>query len=297
MHRPTDTDPISLARPAFVLALALLLANDLVLKPAYPGWLTGKLSDFAGLFALPYFLAWLWPRRRFALHVGVALAFVAWKLPLSRPFVALWNAAPWFDIARVEDITDLVALASVCLAWRATPTASRRVVDVPAFALAFVALLAFTATSKVYRAAVRGTYFFAGTAQQLEGRLRAVGSGLGDDGKGHWGIDLPGNDEPGSCGFGTSVEVTLEAFGAGTLVQLREFSGHCDFKGDRYRQAIRDFNRVALAAGLDPGHDAASLSRNDPGRVNCPPSTGLPGGTPTTSPEIEPTDAGATDAH
>ncbi|MCP4580716.1 MAG: hypothetical protein GY839_03815 [candidate division Zixibacteria bacterium] len=44
-----------LFNPIFLLALALLLLNDHLLKAAYPGWLTGKLSDFAGLFVMAVF--------------------------------------------------------------------------------------------------------------------------------------------------------------------------------------------------------------------------------------------------
>ena len=38
-----------LGRPFFLLAIALLALNDHVLKQRYPGWWTGKLSDFAGV--------------------------------------------------------------------------------------------------------------------------------------------------------------------------------------------------------------------------------------------------------
>lgn len=47
-----------LARPLPLFAVALLALNDHVLKHAHvlPGWLTGKLSDVAGLFFFPIFL-------------------------------------------------------------------------------------------------------------------------------------------------------------------------------------------------------------------------------------------------
>jgi hypothetical protein len=38
-----------------IIALALLLFNDHFLKYAWPSWLTGKLSDFAGLYFAPFF--------------------------------------------------------------------------------------------------------------------------------------------------------------------------------------------------------------------------------------------------
>ena len=47
----------ALASPGFVLALVVLVLNDHVLKQAYPGWVTGKLSDVAGLVVAPLLLA------------------------------------------------------------------------------------------------------------------------------------------------------------------------------------------------------------------------------------------------
>lgn len=48
-------------RPLPLAAVALLALNDHLLKGSgfAPGWLTGKLSDFAGLFFFPLFLATL----------------------------------------------------------------------------------------------------------------------------------------------------------------------------------------------------------------------------------------------
>lgn len=258
---------IDLARPAFVFALALLLANDLVLKAAYPGWVTGKLSDFAGLFALPYFLSWLWPSCRLALHVGVAIAFVAWKLPLSRPFVELWNAAPWFDIARVEDLTDLVALFSIGLSYRASSRSTTRVVHVPNAAIAFVALFAFTATARPdNRAPLRGDYLFLGDVAQFDARIHELGSSLERPGEGRrpplgwfdtakedtWMIPLPGEEGPINCRRYLQYEFDLADFGGALLVRLRAVRGGCDFDNEM-GQVVRDFNeRIARPAGLRP---------------------------------------------
>jgi hypothetical protein len=45
-----------LRHPLVLLSLVLTLLNDQYLKYQYPGFLTGKLSDFAGLFYFPFFL-------------------------------------------------------------------------------------------------------------------------------------------------------------------------------------------------------------------------------------------------
>ena len=44
-----------LTSPGFVVGLSLLLLNDLFLKARFHNPLTGKLSDFAGLFVFPLF--------------------------------------------------------------------------------------------------------------------------------------------------------------------------------------------------------------------------------------------------
>jgi hypothetical protein len=105
-------DPLTLAG---VVALGL---NDLVLKGRAPGWLTGKLSDFAGLLFFPLLLTatWdtlLWMRGRgdFSLRLpklaaAIALSgigFIGWKL------LGILGA--------VRDPTDLLALVMLGPAW------------------------------------------------------------------------------------------------------------------------------------------------------------------------------------
>ena len=110
-----------LAHPLPLASIALLLVNDHVLKRACPSWLTGKLSDFAGLFFFPILLvaiAELGPaaRRRRSLVaaiacVATAIVFAAIKaVPACN---ALANRVGTF----VLDPTDLVALVSVAAAW------------------------------------------------------------------------------------------------------------------------------------------------------------------------------------
>jgi hypothetical protein len=125
-------------RLAFLFALAVLVINDHVLKGAYPGFVTGKLSDFAGVFALAVFLAFVLPRKYACVAAGVL--FVWWKSPLSQPFI---DALPW-EAARVVDWTDLFALTMLPLAYRCSPAQSPR----PQRAvLAVLSALAFAATT------------------------------------------------------------------------------------------------------------------------------------------------------
>ena len=46
-----------LLHPVAVIALIVLVANDHVWKYSHPGWLTGKLSDVAGLIVFPLVLS------------------------------------------------------------------------------------------------------------------------------------------------------------------------------------------------------------------------------------------------
>lgn len=128
-----------MSRFAYLAALGVLVLNDHVLKDAFPGFLTGKLSDFAGVYVLAVFLAFVSPRGFACIAAGVL--FVWWKSPLSDPFIA---ALPW-EASRVVDWTDLMALAMLPLAYRAsTPAPVAR----PAHAvIAMLSLVAFVATT------------------------------------------------------------------------------------------------------------------------------------------------------
>jgi hypothetical protein len=69
----------ALVHPVPLAALALLLANDHIFKVTNPGWLSGKLSDFAGLILVPFVLLAAWDLVRLALPA----------LPAAGPRVAL----------------------------------------------------------------------------------------------------------------------------------------------------------------------------------------------------------------
>jgi hypothetical protein len=121
-----------LAHPATLASIGLLLLNDQFLKAAAPSWLTGKLSDFAGLFFFPFLLAALIGGLAALVHplparVVGPLAIVvtaAWfsavkTVPLANSWTAgaaalLLGAPPQI----VMDPTDLAALVMLWPAWR-----------------------------------------------------------------------------------------------------------------------------------------------------------------------------------
>jgi len=140
--------PRSLASPAFVAALGLLVLNDFLFKPLFHDWVTGKLSDFAGLFALAIFCAAFWPRHRRLIGTALTAAFVFWKSGSSQPLIDWLNGFAPLPIARTVDYSDLWALPAVWLGLRA----ERRMQpwSLPGAAqgaLALFAAIAFTATS------------------------------------------------------------------------------------------------------------------------------------------------------
>lgn len=126
--------------PWVPVAIALLVVNDHVLKGAWPGLVTGKVSDFAGLAFFPVLLAAgieLGSRSRVSTRGAVGavvvtgLVFAATKtLPaaaaayghalglLQWPVRALLVEGAGFVPARVVvDPTDLVALLALALPW------------------------------------------------------------------------------------------------------------------------------------------------------------------------------------
>jgi hypothetical protein len=133
----------------FVAAVAILLLNDFVLKEAFGNALTGKLSDFAGLFAFALFWIALIPARAGAVCAAVGAAFVLWKSPAAQPAIDAWNARMPFAIERVVDATDLVALVSVVAAYWYAGAARRVGVGALRWAAVPASLFSFAATSLV----------------------------------------------------------------------------------------------------------------------------------------------------
>lgn len=110
--------------PFPLLSVGLLALNDHYLKYAYPGSLTGKLSDFCGLFFFPLFLCALFVvlRRQKAvfsftmLVMAVVLTdvvFIAIKLwPEASVLYLRVLSALGFPSRNVRDPSDLIALAA-----------------------------------------------------------------------------------------------------------------------------------------------------------------------------------------
>src|SRR5688572_12522313 len=100
-----------LLHPAFIISLIVLLLNDFYWKHEYGNWLTGKLSDFAGLIVFPIFLGEVFKRiSKIFIIIFTVLFFAWWKSPLSQPLINIFSS---FDVQlhRTIDYTDLLAMA------------------------------------------------------------------------------------------------------------------------------------------------------------------------------------------
>jgi hypothetical protein len=149
-HRALSRPADGLLHPVAFLALALLVVNDHVLKAFWPGFVTGKLSDVAGLVVAPLALQGAWelgqwiagrwdgPSSRVlaAAMITVGIVFVlvqlwapatdlySWGLgAVQWPFralAALLLGAPLPSLLPVEttaDAEDLLALPALAITW------------------------------------------------------------------------------------------------------------------------------------------------------------------------------------
>jgi hypothetical protein len=249
----------------FIAGLVLLLINDFVLKQAYPGVVTGKLSDFAGLFIFPMFFAAFWPRRSREICLATALAFVWWKSPWSQPAIDGWNALPLWDVARVVDWADLVALAVLPFSYlylralRRARTLDKRSRRLSA-ALAVAAGFAFVATSQMpdrysYEGVSGAQFSVASEGRTFEEALDATG--LWHRGSGA-SISIEMEGRCAEATFDHVDRVADESF----QIELTSFEDSCgEGRGaDRERLAFES-QVVARLRG-----DVAPLEASPPGR-------------------------------
>jgi ABC-type multidrug transport system fused ATPase/permease subunit len=166
-----------LTTPGFLLGLSLLLANDFLFKPVLHNWLTGKLSDFAGLFIFPLFWTALAPKAKRAIFLLTATGFALWKSALSQPLIDEWNYLSPLTLARQVDASDLLALCVLIPSYKYHSKFSVREQELApgfksrrAFAglVIVISLFAFTATSYRTRFDYTGQEFvFADTKEGL----------------------------------------------------------------------------------------------------------------------------------
>jgi hypothetical protein len=128
-----------LVRPIAVVALMTLIVNDHIIKQRWPGLLSGKLSDIAGLVFLPLLIVsvcevtraavgrpWQMGKRGVvAVAVAVVIGFAATKLSTavaaSYGDMLGWLRWPlighWSQVAISQDPTDVICAPAAILAW------------------------------------------------------------------------------------------------------------------------------------------------------------------------------------
>jgi hypothetical protein len=98
--------------PVFAGSVALLFLNDRVLKAAWPGFVTGKLSDVAGVVMVAVGLTAMLRRA----GAAFSLTIVGFTLLKTVPAVAVL-AAPVLGGVTLTDPTDLAALLALVPLW------------------------------------------------------------------------------------------------------------------------------------------------------------------------------------
>jgi len=101
----------------FLISVVLLLLNDFYLKYYFHNYLTGKLSDFVGLFAFPYFVSLLFKSKIKPIYILTGILFLFWKSSLSQ-FVIDYLNGTGIGINRVVDYSDFIALLVLPFSYR-----------------------------------------------------------------------------------------------------------------------------------------------------------------------------------
>ncbi|MFE9688829.1 hypothetical protein [Micromonospora sp. NPDC005806] len=225
MERPDPTEPAAarvalawLGHPVTMLALVVLVLNDHVLKATQPGWLTGKLSDVAGLVLAPPLVAVLAalivPRIpvRALPGLGLGLVGIGFTAVKTSGYAAAAASAAWSAVSGPSlvraDRTDLLALPALAVAgwaWhraRRDPVGRRSARLVRLLVLLPAAALAVAATSVVgshdaLRATVVDGRLAAGTGSSTGARIMwpATTWRLSDDGGETWRSPTPAEQQ------------------------------------------------------------------------------------------------------
>lgn len=133
----------------FIFGLVTLLLNDFILKEVYRNWLTGKLSDFAGLFVFSLFWTALFPKHKNKIFIFTAIAFVFWKSLYSQALINTWNNIGLWVIYRTVDYSDILALTILPLAYHIETLKEKIVaIRITPFIPLIICVYAFVATSR-----------------------------------------------------------------------------------------------------------------------------------------------------
>ena len=99
-----------------LLSVFLLILNDHVFKYYFPGIITGKISDFSGIFLVILVLRDAFPKRALETSVLVVGLFSYWKSPYSQALIEFINTYSLLKLIRTVDYSDLVAFVIIPVA-------------------------------------------------------------------------------------------------------------------------------------------------------------------------------------
>lgn len=142
-----------LRHPIIITSVICLLINDHLLKPIAPSYLTGKISDFAGLFFFPFLLmtllSLLLDRLKVTPHRTAVVSFLTTLIWFS--LIKVWAPANALTASVISsllgtsvsialDPTDLAALSVLLPAWLLWRRQSRQLDSQPPGKAAYFAL-------------------------------------------------------------------------------------------------------------------------------------------------------------
>lgn len=235
----------------FLIGLTVLLLNDFVFKELYGNWLTGKLSDFSGLFIFPLFWTALLPRYKNKVFWLTGILFIYWKSSYSEAFIESWNGLELLTLSRVVDYTDLIALAILPLSYLFENYKDKalRLAISPAIPI-IIASFSFIATSHHTNIEIHKTYQLDFTKGVLNDKLTQIDS----LNYGH-GVKLS-NANPETIHIAIPYDFCFRRFDAKvtiaelsndkTLVTLVHASHDCPEGDDDKENAIKAFEEVII---------------------------------------------------
>lgn len=156
---------------AFILSLVILLINDLFLKNYFGNWITGKLSDFAGLFIFPLFWTILFPKSKDKIFFVTAIVFIYWKTIYSESLINLINEYSILNVNRVVDLTDLLALSILPLSYFYEQKDNKTYITINPTFVVVLASFSFIATSYDSEIEYEKTYSFDYSIDTLKTRI------------------------------------------------------------------------------------------------------------------------------
>ena len=115
-----------------IAAIVILFINDQYLKYAYPSWLTGKLSDFAGLIFFPILFEPLVKSRKWSVII-TGIGFASVKLTTvgngfyNQIYQGFFDILGWGQqVPLVMDASDCIALMALWVPLKWIPQHTRR---------------------------------------------------------------------------------------------------------------------------------------------------------------------------